>query len=207
MASTGVKTAIQSTPENRTFAADFRLMGIKGLKGFKGTKGFKGFKAINNQKHFIAMTKEELNEILRILGLDEWRESAQIYVFYRRPDGVVENFSLNVRRGREMTDEEVIGLMRREYPASREGEVLAVERPKGGEYHKQARADWLDVPEVCQMLNISTRTLRKWTAMGVFSAYRVNGKLYYERNDIDRAMRNNIVMENGRLDKSCLATR
>lgn len=201
MASTGGKTVIPGLPENRTFAADFRLMGIKGLKG---TKGLKGFKAINNQKQFIAMTKEEMNEILRILGLDEWRESAQIYVFYRRPDGVVENFSLNVRRGREMTDEEVIGLMRREYPASREGEVISIDRPRSGEYHTEARPTWLDVTEVRKLLNISVRTLREWTRKGVFHSYLVGGKLFYERGDIDRAIADNIVKENGRLDTACL---
>ena len=150
------------------------------------------------------MTKDEMDEILRILGLDEWRESALMYVFYRTPDGLVHNFSLGVRRGREMSDEEVENLMRREYPASREGEVIRIDRPRCGEYHTAAKLTWVDVPEVCRMLNISVRTLREWTRKGVFNSYLVGGKLYYERGDIDRAIAGNIVKENGRLDTACL---
>ena len=151
------------------------------------------------------MTKEEINVILRILGLDEWRDNPKLYVFYRTPDGLVHNFSLGVSIGREMSDEEVESFMRREYPASREGEVMAVERPYGGDYIGKARPDWIDVPEACSILNINDRTLRRWTRKGVFNAYQVQGKLYYSRHDIDKALAENIIKENGRLDTSCLA--
>lgn len=151
------------------------------------------------------MTKQEIMEILRILGLDEWRESECLYVFYRTADGMVHNFCLGVRQGRTMSDDEVVAMMRREYPSTREGVVMTVERPKSGEYHTQVQPRWIDVPEVCRMLNISDRTLRNWTRKGVFNAYMVNGKLFYEKGDVDRAIASNIVKENGRLDTACLA--
>lgn len=148
------------------------------------------------------MTKEEMNEILRMLGLDDWHEAQCLYVFYMNDDGVVRNFALNVKRGRDMSDEQVVAMMRREYPESRSGEVLAVERPRGAEYHTAAQPTWMDVAEVCRMLHISVRTLRAWTRKGVFTAHRVGGKLYYERSEIDRAVQGNIRQENGRLDKT-----
>ena len=150
------------------------------------------------------MTKEEFQEIMRALGLAGECESTNVYVFYRTDDGMVHNFSLGVRAGRTMSDEEVVGMMRREYPSTRVGEVLTVERPQEGEHHRRARPEWLDVTEVCRMLNINDRTLRRWTRKGVFNSYMVNGKLFYEKGDIDRAIAENIIQENGRLDTACL---
>lgn len=146
------------------------------------------------------MTKDELEDVLHVLGLDYEPEANQIYVFYVRHDGRVDNFSLNVRRGSGMSDSEILTLMRREYPATRQGEVTAVERPHGMRRVEQVQRDWIVVNTVCEMLGVSRKTLRKWTAKGLFHASHVGDRIFYERAEIDRVMRANLVQENGRID-------
>ena len=146
------------------------------------------------------MTKDELQELLRQLGLDYSAEANQIYVFYVHPDGRVDNFSVSVRRGTSMSDGEIRGRMRREYPASRDGAVLGVERPEGISHPEAAPRDWVEVSEACRLLGISRKTIRRWTQRGVFASSRIGGRLYYDRADIDRAIADNLVQENGRLD-------
>ena len=75
------------------------------------------------------MTKEELEDMLHVMGLDYEAEADKIYVFYVHPDGRVDNFSISVRHGRAMSNGDIEELMRREYPSTREGTVMAVERP------------------------------------------------------------------------------
>ena len=147
------------------------------------------------------MTKDELEEVLHALGLDYEPEANQIYVFYVLPDGRVDNFSLSVRRGSGMSDCEILTLMRSEYPATRQGRVLALERPDGVRHFEQVQRDWIDVSEVCKMLNVSRKTLRKWTNRGLFKASRVGGRIYYERDGIDRVIRDNLMQDNGRVDR------
>lgn len=146
------------------------------------------------------MTKEELEDVLHVLGLDYEPEANQIYVFYVLPDGRVDNFSLSVRCGAGMNDNEILTLMRREYPATRQGRVVAMERPDGTRHFEQVRRDWVDVNTVCQMLGVSRKTLRKWTTRGLFHASHVGDRIYYERDEVDRVMRANLVQENGRID-------
>ena len=152
------------------------------------------------------MTKEELEDILHALGLDYEAEANQIYVFYVLPDGRVDNFSLTVRRGARMSDADILTLMHREYPATRQGTVMSVERPDGfrarrEELRAQLRPEeWMEAHDVCAALKISRRTLQRWTRRGVFRGVRVGERVYYSRADIDDAMRSNIVMENGRID-------
>lgn len=148
------------------------------------------------------MTKEELEDVLHILGLDYEPEANQIYVFYVRDNGRVDNFSLSMRRGAGMKDDEILTLMRNEYPATRQGRVLAVERPHGIKHCDKVSRDWVDVNTVCEMLNISRKTLRKWTNRGLFHASRVGERIFYERAEVDRVMRENLVQENGRVDKT-----
>lgn len=141
------------------------------------------------------MTKDEIAEILRILELDYEAEPTLIYLFYVLPDGRVNNFSISVRRGKSMSNKELEKLMRREYPSTREGTVVRVERPKW-----QPPVDWMDSSEVCRLLNISRKTLWKWTKRELFSPSRIEGRLYYNRQDIDRVIASHAIDENGRLD-------
>lgn len=146
------------------------------------------------------MTKDELENALHLLGLDYEPEANQIYVFYVHADGRVDNFSLSVRRGSGMSDNEILTLMRSQYPATRQGRVVAVERPRGIHHFDQVRRDWVDVNTVCQMLGVSRKTLRKWTNAGLFHASHVGDRIYYERAGVERVMRANLVQENGRID-------
>ena len=145
------------------------------------------------------MTKDEIKKILTILGLDYEAEANQIYVFYVHPDGRVENFSISVHSGRSMTDNEIVNIMRREYPATRDAKVLSVERPEE-QPPKPRKEEWLDANEVCKMLHISRRTLKRWTDRGLFIASQMGDRLYYSRDEIDRALRANIISESGRVD-------
>ncbi len=154
------------------------------------------------------MTKEELEDMLHVMGLDYEAEADQIYVFYVRPDGCVDNFSIAVRHGRKMSDGDIVALMRREYPATRQGEVMAVERPHGfvnikaQEHSELPKEEWLDTVDVCQMLKISRRTLQRWTRKGLFRKVKMEDRNYYSRHDIDEVMRKNMVQENGHIDTS-----
>ena len=156
------------------------------------------------------MTKEELEDMLHVMGLDYEAETDQIYVFYVRPDGCVDNFSISVRRGRKMSDNAIVEMMRREYPATRQGEVMAVERPRGCVYSKaqeqreRTKEEWLDTTDVCNMLKVSDRTLRSWRRQGYLKGYNTGGRVYYSRQEIDALLRSNAIQENGKLDKTVL---
>ena len=156
------------------------------------------------------MTKEELEDMLHVMGLDYEAETDQIYVFYVRPDGCVDNFSISVRRGRKMSDNAIVEMMRREYPATRQGEVMAVERPHGfvnikaQEQRERTKEEWLDTTDVCNMLKVSDRTLRSWRRQGYLKGYNTGGRVYYSRQEIDALLRSNAIQENGKLDKTVL---
>lgn len=145
------------------------------------------------------MTNEELKKILEILDLDYEKQPPMIYVFYRLPDGRINNYSISVRRGNKMSDEHLVDLMRRSSPSLRQTEVLGVERPDW-----VPPVEWLDIPDVCRLLRISRKTLWKWTKKGILNAAKVEGRTYYDRADIDRMIRDNAIEENGRLDKTVL---
>ena len=146
------------------------------------------------------MTTEELQDILHVLGLDYEAEANQIYVFYVLPDGRVDNFSLTVRRGARMSDTDIVQMMRREYPATRQGRVMSVERPEW----RPAKDEWLDTADVCAMLKVSDRTLRRWCKKGYLKPRYTDRKVYFSRNEIDALINSNAIQENGKLDESFL---
>ena len=146
------------------------------------------------------MTKDEIAEILRILELDYEAEPTLIYLFYVLPDGRVDNFSLTVRRGARMNDKEIVSLMRREYPSTRQGTVMAVERPEW----RPAKDEWLDTADVCSMLKVTARTLRRWCKKGYLKARYTDRKKYFSRKEIDALINSNAIQENGKIDKSFL---
>lgn len=148
------------------------------------------------------MTKEALQEILHTLELDYEAEPSLVYVFYALPDGRVNNFSISIRRGSTMSRRQLESLMHREYPATREGTVVAVEKPRDW----KPMVDWLDTAEVCRLLHITDRTLRTWTRSGLFHPSRMEGsrKKYYMRSEIDRVLESNAIQENGKIDRTIL---
>ena len=146
------------------------------------------------------MTTEELQDILHALGLDYEADANQIYVFYVLPDGRVDNFSLTVRRGLRMSDKEIVSLMRREYPATRQGTVMGVERPNW----RPAKEEWLDTADVCSMLKVSDRTLRTWCKKGYLKPRYTDRKVYFSRGQIYALIDCNASHENGKMDKTVL---
>ena len=142
------------------------------------------------------MTKDEIQEILHELELDYEAEPTLIYLFYVLPDGRVNNFSISMRRGGHLNDRQLECLMRNEYPASRQGSVTHVERPE----KTPENVEWLDANDVCRLLHISSRTLRRWTRRGLFTASVIDRRIYYSRTEINHVLTSNIVLENGRID-------
>ena len=146
------------------------------------------------------ITKEELQEILRDLELDYEAEPTLIYLFYVTPDGTVNNFSISVRRGGHLNDSQLERIMRREYPATRQGDLIRVERPET----TPDTQEWIDRSEACRMLHISRKTLWKWTKRGLFTPSKVEGMVYYSRTEINNVIASNLLQENGRIDRTTL---
>lgn len=148
------------------------------------------------------MTIEELKELVDALKLDLNPQSNMIYVFYTTPDGTVNNLSISLRRaklpnGHKMTDGDLAELMQ-QYPDARRGRIMAVERPRG-DLHR-----WMDAVEVCQALHTSRQTLRRWIHCGLLHPSTLGRKLYFDADEVDRILRENMITESGRLDETAL---
>ena len=57
-----------------------------------------------------------------------------------------------------------------------------------------ALEDWLDNQDVMQMLHISVRTLQTLRSNGTIAYSKVNGKIYYRRQDIQKILADNYIM-------------
>ncbi len=145
------------------------------------------------------MTNEELKKILEILDLDYEKQPPMIYVFYRLPDGRINNYSISFHKGSKMSDEKLVGMMRRSSPSLRQTEVLGVERPDW-----VPPVEWMDVLDVCRLLRVSSRTLRKWTRRGLFHPSQIGRRLYYSRDEVENVLRRNAFLDNGRIDNTVL---
>ena len=54
--------------------------------------------------------------------------------------------------------------------------------------NKFERGDWLDNQDVCQILNISPRTLQTLRDNGTLSYSQINRKVYYKPKDVERIL-------------------
>ena len=54
--------------------------------------------------------------------------------------------------------------------------------------NKFERGDWLDNQDVCQMLNISPRTLQTLRDNGTLAYSQINHKVYYKPEDVERIL-------------------
>jgi hypothetical protein len=52
----------------------------------------------------------------------------------------------------------------------------------------QQATKWLDQQEVCQLLNISKRTLQTYRAKGIIGATQINRKTYFKLSDVELFM-------------------
>ena len=55
----------------------------------------------------------------------------------------------------------------------------------------QQATKWLDQQEVCQLLNISKRTLQTYRAKGILGATQINRKTYFRLSDVELLMQIN----------------
>ena len=145
------------------------------------------------------MTKDELRAILHTLGLDYEPEASLLYIFYETPDGMVHNFSISIDSARlpnrrPMTDEQLADLML-DYPDTRRGKIIAIERPTGELTH------WMDVFDVCRRLSTSRQSLRRWVKRGWLHPSRLGRRLYFDPDEVEHLLRSNIIQPNGRIDK------
>ena len=147
------------------------------------------------------MTKEQLQQILQELHLEYLEAPSLVYVFYQTDDGLVNNFSISVRRARQrnrkpMTAAQLADLMQREYPATRQARLLAVEHPREGLTH------WLDSAEVCRLLHTTRLTVNRWARRGLLHPARLGNRNYYDAAEVDVLLHSHVIQDNGRLDKT-----
>ncbi len=145
------------------------------------------------------MTIEDLRNIMHQLKLDFDCEPQLIYVFYQTPDGLVNNFSINIRHARQrnrkpMTVQQLADLMQQQYPACRGSRLLAIERP-------DSLTHWIDTAEVAKRLKVSPQTVNSWGRKGLLHPSRLGRKNYYDAAEVEKLLRSNIIQDNGRIDK------
>mgnify|MGYP002622537679 CR=1 FL=1 len=148
------------------------------------------------------MTIEELRQIMHQLHLDCDAEPTLVYIFYETADGLVNNLTLTLRHGRNSRRQPPsaaqLDALLQQYPAAREGKVLAVEHPRHG------LTRWLDTDEVCQRLHICRQTLLRWYKRGLLHPAVMGHRHYFDADEVDALLRSNVIQENGRLDKTSL---
>ena len=57
-----------------------------------------------------------------------------------------------------------------------------------------ALEDWIDNQDVMNILHITTRTLQSLRSNGTLPYSRINGKIYYRRQDIQKILADNYIM-------------
>ena len=58
-------------------------------------------------------------------------------------------------------------------------------------------SDWIDNQDVMQLLHISLRTLQKFRTNGTLPYTKVNGKIYYRRQDVEALLNKNYRRRKG----------
>ncbi len=150
------------------------------------------------------MDKKEMMRLLHELELD-YEAQPLVNVFWRGRDGQMHNFSVSQQLGARLDNMELARLMREQYPDTRGGRVEMVERPGSEPVWMPGEAvEWLDKQDVMALLHISEHTLKRWAGRGVFRRVKMGRHIYYDRRDIDRALRLNMVQEDGKIDKTAL---
>ncbi len=52
---------------------------------------------------------------------------------------------------------------------------------------------WLTKKDVCQYLRVSLRTVENWTSQGIIKAYKLGGRVIYNREEIDAIIQSNAI--------------
>ena len=70
-----------------------------------------------------------------------------------------------------------------------------------GRGNDKGLGDWLDNQDVCQMLNISPRTLQTLRDNGTLAYSQINRKVYYKPEDVESVL--HVVADRGKESKMC----
>ncbi len=62
----------------------------------------------------------------------------------------------------------------------------------------QTNSKWLDNQDVCNLLNISKRTLQYYRNNGKISFSQVNNKCYYKASDVEKLLNNSLISNHNR---------
>lgn len=62
----------------------------------------------------------------------------------------------------------------------------------------QANSKWLDNQDVCNILNISKRTLQYYRNNGKISFSQINSKCYYKASDVEKLLNNSLTSKQNR---------
>lgn len=134
------------------------------------------------------------------LHLDFDAEPTLIYIFYRTPEGLINNFSISLhaarQRNRQAMTAEQLGNVLGQYPAAADATVVATEHPREG------MRQWLDADTVSRRLHTSRRSLARWVQRGLLHPARMNRRLYFDAAEVDRMLADNIITDQGRIDST-----
>ena len=62
----------------------------------------------------------------------------------------------------------------------------------------QANSKWLDNQDVCNLLNISKRTLQYYRNNGKISFSQINSKCYYKASDVEKLLKDSLISKQNR---------
>lgn len=62
--------------------------------------------------------------------------------------------------------------------------------------------DWMDVADVMALLHVCQNTVYNLARRGILRKSRLGHRLYFRRSDIERILRSNMLLENGRIDRT-----
>lgn len=71
------------------------------------------------------------------------------------------------------------------------GVVLAEDLDDEDSVEQAILEDWIDNQDVMTVLHVSIRTLQKFRSNGVLPYTKVNGKIYYRRQDVEELLNKN----------------
>jgi excisionase family DNA binding protein len=52
---------------------------------------------------------------------------------------------------------------------------------------------WLTKKDLCQYLKVSLRTVENWTSQGIIKAYKLGGRVLFNREEIDTIIQSNTI--------------
>ena len=110
---------------------------------------------------------------------------------------------LCLHNSKTKTDMEVISIERSTYEEllTSFNSFVAQMRAMADRSTDKKLGNWLDNQDVCQMLNISPRTLQTLRDNGMLAYSQINRKVYYKPEDVERIL--HVVAGRDKISKMC----